>query len=112
MTPYIPKINEKAIAWPLVVPEAAGAVDCQVVPLLVSTFPDVLGATNVGADVPLPKMTLSAVSVVRLVPPFATGSAVPDKVIAKVPLLVIGEPATDKNAGTVAATLVTEPGKV
>ena len=43
------------------------------------------------------------------VPPFATGNAVPDKVIAKVPLLVIGEPLIDRNVGTDAATLVTVP---
>ena len=43
-------------------------------PLLVSTFPEVLGATNKGEDVPLPKMTLLAVRVERLVPPLATGS--------------------------------------
>lgn len=60
------------------VPLVAGAVDAQVVPLLVSTLPLVLGATNVGADVPLPRMTLLAVRVVRLVPPLATGSAVPE----------------------------------
>ena len=65
---------EKAIAWPLLAPDAAGVVDCQVVPLLVSTLPLVLGATKVGADAPLPKMTLLAVKVVRLVPPLATGS--------------------------------------
>ena len=39
----------------------------------------------------------------------ATGKAVPDKEIARVPKLVIGLPATLKNAGTVAATLVTVP---
>ena len=61
------------------VPEVAGAVDAHVVPLLVKTLPNVLGATNVGADAPLPKMTLLAVKVVRLVPPLATGS-VPVKV--------------------------------
>lgn len=94
---------------PAVTPLAAGAVDCQVVPLLVSTLPAVLGATNKGADVPLPKITLLAVKLVAPVPPLATGNAVPDKVIANVPVLVIGEPETDKNAGTVAATLVTEP---
>jgi len=44
------------------------------VPLLVSTLPDVLGATKVGADAPLPRITLLAVRVVRLVPPLATGS--------------------------------------
>ena len=43
------------------------------------------------------------------VPPFATGKAVPDRVTAKVPLVVIGDPVTDKNDGTVMATLVTVP---
>jgi hypothetical protein len=47
--------------------------------------------------------------VVVPVPPLATGSAVPDKVIASVPVVVMGLPATDKNAGTEAATLVTVP---
>jgi hypothetical protein len=47
--------------------------------------------------------------VVNPVPPFATGSAVPDKEMARVPDVVIGEPDTDKNVGTVAATEVTEP---
>ena len=48
-------------------------------------------------------------NVVAPVPPFAIGKAVPDNVIANVPLVVIGEPDTDKNDGTVAATLVTVP---
>jgi hypothetical protein len=77
--------------------------------LLVNTLPLVLGATNVGADVPLPRITLLAVRVVRLVPPFATGSAVPEYVIANVPLVVIGLPEMLKMLGTVAATLVTVP---
>jgi len=51
---------------------AAGAVLAQVVPLDVSRLPLVLGATKVGALVPLPKMTLFAVKVVAPVPPFAT----------------------------------------
>ena len=37
------------------------------------------------------------------------GSAVPEREIARVPLVVIGDPETDKNAGTVAATDVTVP---
>ena len=49
------------------------------------------------------------VEVVLPVPPFKTGKAVPDNVIARVPLLVIGEPLIDKKAGTVAATEVTVP---
>jgi hypothetical protein len=43
------------------------------------------------------------------VPPLVVGKAEPDKLIAKVPLVVIGEPVIDKNAGTVAATLETVP---
>jgi hypothetical protein len=46
---------------------------------------------------------------VNPVPPLVVGNAVPDKLIAKVPLVVMGEPVIDKNEGTVAATLVTDP---
>jgi hypothetical protein len=46
---------------------------------------------------------------VKPVPPDVVGKAVPDKLIANVPLDVMGEPAIDKNDGTVAATLVTVP---
>jgi len=65
------------------------------------------GVTNVGLfdNTTLP----DPVEDVTPVPPLATGKAVPDKLIAKVPELVIGLPATLKNAGTVAATLVTVP---
>ena len=102
--------NAGTVAATLVtVPPAREAEDVHVVPLEVNTLPLEPGATNVGADAPLPKMTLSAVKVVRLVPPLVTGNAVPERVIAKVPEVVIGLPATLKNAGTVAATLVTVP---
>ena len=57
----------------------------------------------------MPKMTLFAVRVVRLVPPLATGKAVPEYVIANVPDVVIGLPDMLKMLGTVAATLVTVP---
>jgi hypothetical protein len=50
---------------------------------------------------------LAPARVVAPVPPLAIGKAVPDKVTAKVPLDVIGLPATDKNVGTVIATLET-----
>jgi hypothetical protein len=50
------------------------AVDAHVVPLLVNTFPEVLGATNWTEDVPLPSITLLAVSVASPVPPLATGT--------------------------------------
>jgi hypothetical protein len=46
---------------------------------------------------------------VKPVPPDVVGKAVPDKVNANVPLVVMGEPAMDKKDGTVAATLVTVP---
>ena len=98
-----------AMLKPADMPDAAGAADVHVVPLDFKTLPELLGATNVGADVPLPKMTLFAVRVVRLVPPLATGSAVPEYVIANVPDVVIGLPAILKMLGTVAATLVTVP---
>jgi hypothetical protein len=51
----------------------------------------------------------AAAAVVAPVPPFAKGSAVPDKVTAKVPEEVMGDPDTDKNDGTVKATEVTVP---
>jgi hypothetical protein len=66
-----------------------------------------VGVTSVGevdrTVLPVP------VEVVTPVPPFATGKAVPDNAIASVPAVVIGEPVTDKNDGTVAATEVTLP---
>jgi hypothetical protein len=49
------------------------------------------------------------VDVVVPVPPFNTGSAVPESETAKVPLVVTGEPDTDRNEGTLIATLVTVP---
>jgi hypothetical protein len=39
----------------------------------------------------------------------ATGKAVPERPIARVPELVIGDPEIDRNAGTVADTDVTVP---
>ena len=51
----------------------------------------------------------AAPSSVSPVPPFATGNAVPEYVIANVPEVVIGEPEILKILGTVAATLVTVP---
>ena len=49
------------------------------------------------------------IDVVTPVPPFNTGKAVPERVIARVPELVIGEPDILRNAGTEAATEVTVP---
>ena len=42
-------------------------------------------------------------------PPFAIGKAVPDKVTAKVPEVVIVDGVTDKNVGTLMPTDVTVP---
>ena len=53
--------------------KAAAAADVQVVPLEVNTLPDVPGATKLGAEVPLPKITLLEVKVVAPVPPSETG---------------------------------------
>lgn len=76
-------------------------------PLDVKTLPAVPGATSCNAEVPLPNRTLFAVNVVEPVPPFATGRAVPEYETANVPLDVIGLPVTDKNEGTLIATLET-----
>lgn len=67
-----------------------GAVDCQVVPLLVRTFPLVLGATKVGEEVPFPKMTLLAVRAVRPVPPSATGTVPLEMYTASQPVFNVG----------------------
>jgi hypothetical protein len=48
-------------------------------------------------------------ALVRLVPPFAVGRAVPEYVNAKVPDVVTGDPAIESRLGTEAATLVTVP---
>jgi hypothetical protein len=56
-----------------------------------------------------PRLVNAAAADVAPVPPLATGRAVPEYVRANVPLVVMGEPDTLKNDGTVAATLVTVP---
>jgi hypothetical protein len=53
-------------------PPPEGAALVHVVPLLVRTLPLAPGATKVGVLVPLPRMTLLAVSVDSPVPPLAT----------------------------------------
>jgi hypothetical protein len=68
------------------VSDTCGTTLVHVVPLEVKTLPDVLGATKLGADVPLPNMTLLAVSVVRLVPPFDTVSGIANDVFHAVPV--------------------------
>ena len=56
-----------------------------------------------------PKAERAPLADVALVPPLSMGSAVPLRLIARVPLEVMGEPEMDRNDGTVAATLVTVP---
>ena len=63
-----------------------GAVDVHVVPLDVKTLPEVPGATNCTALVPLPRITLFAVRVLAPVPPFATAT-VPVTLAALPPML-------------------------
>ena len=77
------------IATLVTVPLVAGAVDDQVVPSDVNTLPEVLGATNVGADAPLPRMTLLAVRVVKLVPPLATESVPVTPVVSGKPVALV-----------------------
>ena len=75
-------MKEIIVALACDVPEAAGAADVHVVPLDTKTLPFVLGATKLGVDVPLPRITLLAVKVARPVPPDVTGIAVvADKVV-------------------------------
>ena len=76
----------------MVAPEAAGAVDCHVVPLLVRTLPLVLGATNKGVDVPLPRITLLTVRVAAPVPPFATGKVPVTPVVNGRPVALVNVP--------------------
>jgi len=61
-------------------------------------------------DVPFEVRTWFTVPTsVRPVPPEVVGRAVPERVIASVPDVVIGEPASARNDGTDAATEVTVP---
>ena len=100
---------------PAVTPDAAGAVDCHVVPLEVNTLPAVLGATNKGDDVPLPKMTLLAVRVVRLVPPLATGKVPVTPVVKGKPVKFVATPDVGvpnkgvTNVGLVSNTILPVP---
>jgi hypothetical protein len=73
---FVKPVGAAVCANNITVPEGIppkGAVLDQVVPLLVKTLPLVLGATNWTEDVPLPSITLLAVSVASPVPPLATG---------------------------------------
>ena len=63
-----------------------------VVPLDVRTFPDVLGATNDGVEVPLPSITLLAVNVASPVPPFATGNVPVTPVVSGNPVQLVKVP--------------------
>jgi len=81
------------------------AVGSVIVPVL--TIVAITGVVRVGdvlsTTLPVP------VEVVTPVPPFSTGRAVPDRVTANVPAVVIGEPVTVRKAGTLIATEVTVP---
>jgi len=88
---------------PAVIPLAAGAVDCQVVPFEVRTLPAVLGATTCKAEVPLPKRTLFAVNVAAPVPPLATGR-VPVTLVVKLANVVDVVPVPPFAMGNVPVT--------
>jgi hypothetical protein len=72
--------------------DAPAAAEVQVVPLEVRRLPLVPGATNDTAEVPLPKMTLLAVSVVAPVPPLATGSVPVTPVVRGRPVALVRVP--------------------
>jgi hypothetical protein len=69
-------VPDASKVWTSVLPPD-GAALVHVVPLDVSTLPDVPGATACRADVPLPSSTLFSVNDVAPVPPFATGNVPP-----------------------------------
>jgi hypothetical protein len=89
----------------------AGVLLCQVVPLLVSTFPAVPGATTCTAEVPLPNRTLLAVSEDAPVPPLATGK-VPVTLLAKLTNVVDVVPVPPFATGKVPETLAVKDTKV
>jgi hypothetical protein len=89
----------------MVVKPPAGAVDAQVVPLEVRTFPDVLGAITCKADAPLPSKTLFAVKVAAPVPPLATGK-VPVTLVVKLANVVDVVPVPPLAIGSVPVTPV------
>ncbi len=85
-----PPLDAKgADAVTLRTPLDGSAALVHVVPLDVSTFPEVPGATVRGAEVPLPSKTLFAVSVAAPVPPFATGSAPVTPVVSGSPVALV-----------------------
>ena len=90
----------------MLLPDVRPLIDTPFV-LVDSFIVSINGVTIVGE--PDRTTLVDPVLVVTPVPPFATGRAVPDKVTAKVPELVIGEPEMDRKVGTVIATEVTVP---
>jgi hypothetical protein len=85
------QVPEDEKTWRLAEP-TGGAADCQVVPLLVSKFPDAPGATAWKVDVPLPSRTLLAVKVAAPVPPLATGKVPVTPVVSETLLIVLFKP--------------------
>jgi hypothetical protein len=81
-------VPEDEKTWRLAEP-TGGAADCQVVPLLVSKFPDAPGATAWKVDVPLPSRTLLAVKVAAPVPPLATGKVPVTPVVRGKPVALV-----------------------
>jgi hypothetical protein len=68
----------------LTVAGVAGAVELQVVPLEVNTFPLAPGATTCKALVPLPNKTLLDAKDVAPVPPLATGTVVKEMAVPEI----------------------------
>jgi len=107
IAPEVAVAGVKPVVLPLnvVTPLAGAAALVQVVPFDVRRLPVVLGATNVGLDVPAPRITLLAVNVPKPVPPEVTARGVfkpPVRVVAPLTLIV---PVTAAPAEVTATTV-------
>jgi hypothetical protein len=115
------------------VPDAAVTLSVSVLPFIDRYIPVVLGVPKIDMvlttilgnvnvplayvipagdntpPVPLPNKTELVANVVTPKPPLETGKAEPDRLIANVPVEVIGLPVIFRNAGTLTATDVTAP---
>jgi hypothetical protein len=100
-TPVTPRVVLAVTAAAARVPVKVGDAEKTKLVLVVPVAPM--------AVYPVMLLNDAMLATVAFVPPLATGIAVPEKAMASVPVVVIGDPVTLKNAGTVAATLVTVP---
>ena len=91
-----------AMDLPVVTPLAAGALEVQLVPFDIRILPLELGATKVGADVPLPIITLFAVRVDKPVPPYVGVITVPCQTPEPIVPTVVSDDVTTEEPNVVA----------